>query len=172
MHPHPILLSLPILAACGDKADSGDLPDPTRLCINEFMASNESTLPDEGGSYPDWIELYNSSPVDIPLAGVYLTDDLESPQKAELDPALVVPAGGYILLWADGDDTEGINHLPFSLKADGEELGLSWLDGQALYIIDSYSYEAQEPDVSAGRVPDGTANWIITDAPTPGSSNR
>ena len=29
------------------------------LFINEFMASNDSTIADEAGEYDDWIEVYN-----------------------------------------------------------------------------------------------------------------
>src|SRR4051794_37499627 len=49
------------------------------VVINEFMASNSSTLADEDGDFSDWIELYNSSNVAIQLQGYGLTDDLSTP---------------------------------------------------------------------------------------------
>ena len=164
-----LLLSL---SACGPKADSASSGTPRQLCINEFMASNAETVQDEKGAWPDWIELYNSSAEPISLDGVFLTDDLASPQKAALDPSLVVQGGSYLLLWADNDTTDGIYHLPFSLKAEGESLGLSWLDGEALYLVDSLNFGAQETDISAARIPDGTDTWANSDTPTPGSTNR
>ena len=45
--------------------------------INEFMAFNSSTLKDQDGEYPDWIELYNSSSQNVNLSGWSLTDDPE-----------------------------------------------------------------------------------------------
>ena len=33
------------------------------LVITEFMAINSEVLQDEDGDYPDWIEIYNPTPV-------------------------------------------------------------------------------------------------------------
>ncbi|MBN2269254.1 MAG: hypothetical protein JXN61_01485 [Sedimentisphaerales bacterium] len=53
------------------------------LFINEFMADNETTKedPDEPGEYPDWIEIYNAGSATIDLGGMYLTDDINEPDK-------------------------------------------------------------------------------------------
>ena len=53
------------------------------LFINEFMADNETTIPDPDGSggYPDWIEIYNAGANTIDLGGMYLTDDINEPTK-------------------------------------------------------------------------------------------
>ena len=32
-----------------------------QIVISEFMADNKSTLADENGRFPDWIEIYNTS---------------------------------------------------------------------------------------------------------------
>ena len=52
------------------------------LYINEFMADNETTIPDPDGTggFPDWIELYNAGPTAIDLGGMYLTDDPNVPR--------------------------------------------------------------------------------------------
>ena len=42
--------------------------------ITEFMASNDATLQDFAGDYPDWIEVHNPTVSPIDLAGWYLTD--------------------------------------------------------------------------------------------------
>ena len=39
------------------------------------MASNQSTLMDEDGDFPDWIELYNPTTDTIFLNNYYLSDD-------------------------------------------------------------------------------------------------
>ena len=42
--------------------------------ITEFMADNETTLRDDFGDYPDWIELWNSSTNTVNLLDWALTD--------------------------------------------------------------------------------------------------
>jgi len=53
------------------------------LFINEFMADNETTIvdPEEPGEYADWIEIYNAGATPIDLGGMYLTDDINEPDK-------------------------------------------------------------------------------------------
>ena len=51
------------------------------LFINEFMADNDSIVPDEYGQYDDWLEIYNAGSTAVDLGGMYLTDDLTDPTK-------------------------------------------------------------------------------------------
>ncbi len=51
------------------------------LFINELLASNTQIIQDPQGENDDWIELYNASDEPINIAGMYLTDDLSTPQK-------------------------------------------------------------------------------------------
>ncbi|MHC4624932.1 MAG: Calx-beta domain-containing protein, partial [Planctomycetota bacterium] len=44
------------------------------LVINEFMASNASTIADPQGDFDDWMEIYNGSPIDINVGGMWLAD--------------------------------------------------------------------------------------------------
>ncbi|MBN1807147.1 MAG: hypothetical protein JW837_18005, partial [Sedimentisphaerales bacterium] len=46
------------------------------LVINEFMASNGSSIQDLQGQFGDWIEIHNYGPAPVNLAGMYLTDNL------------------------------------------------------------------------------------------------
>ncbi|MCB9797068.1 MAG: lamin tail domain-containing protein [Alphaproteobacteria bacterium] len=147
--------------------DSSDPGEWAQLYINEFMASNESTVQDEGGAYPDWIELYNPNGEAVDLAGWTLTDDLAEPDKHTLED-LSVPAGGWLLLFADDDEEEGPNHVGFNLGRAGEQIGLYSPTGVA---IDEISYGEQTTDMSAARTTDGGNEWEITDSPTPGASN-
>lgn len=137
-----------------------------RLFINEFMASNGSwTLDDDDAeATPDWVELYNASSFDVDLAGFSLTDDLDEPSKAILGP-LLLPAGGHLLLFADGE--EGSRHLPFKLDADGDALGLYDPEGQPL---DRITFGGQLSDAAAGRAPDGGELGLLPE-PTPGEPN-
>jgi hypothetical protein len=160
----------------GDDDDdtTGDDDDDTvsgdwQLCINEFQASNQATIADGTGAYPDWIELHNLTGSAIDLGGYFITDNLEDTEKHQLAAGLVVPANGFMLLWADGDIDQGDDHLPFSLAKGGEQLGLYDPDGDA---INTLEYLPQVTDWSAARFPDGEpGSWDIDTTPTPGDFN-
>jgi len=140
------------------------------LCINEFMAANATTIPDETGAFPDWIELYNLGPDEVPLGGYTISDDLDEPSKHELSSELTLPPYGYLLLWADGMPDLGANHLGFQLGRDGEEIGLYHPSGS---VINHLEYDEQATDWSAARIPDGELDaWVIDTTPTPGQSNE
>ena len=181
-----MLLLFPVLAGCsGPTADTGVVvasPDDTApqtvetiaaegwpaLVINEFMASNQGTVTDGTGSYSDWLELYNPTDQTVSLGGWSLTDDLDDPEMSVLDDALSIGPGGYLLLWADGDLSEGPDHLDFRLSQEGGQLGLFAPDERAM---DRMNYAAQAADLSAARIPDGSATWALSDNPTPGEGN-
>ncbi|NCG22216.1 MAG: hypothetical protein GWP91_24635 [Rhodobacterales bacterium] len=135
-----------LIAACADptpKPDRGpkgstgvtDTGNPlqsiaplTELCINEFVADGKGFWRDEQGSVTDWIELHNPTDAEITLGGYYLTDNADDPYDHPLDPSLVVPAGGYLVLSADNLPDLGPTHLPFALDEDGESIGLFRFD--------------------------------------------
>lgn len=144
------------------------------LVINEFMASNSSTIRDPQGQYDDWIELYNAGPESLNAAGMYLTDDLDQPTKWRIPGiirgAMMIPPGSYLLIWADGDTTDSGLHANFKLDADGEEIGLFDSDGSTL--IHSVAFPEQSPDISYGCYPDANDNWRFLSIPTPGAPNE
>ena len=43
--------------------------------ITEFMAVNRTTLADEDGDFPNWLEIYNGGANPANLAGWHLTDN-------------------------------------------------------------------------------------------------
>ncbi len=140
------------------------------LFINEFMAINNSTIKDNFGRYEDWIEIYNSGIYPVDLTGFGLTDDKSNPYKWVFSEELIIPPGGYILIWASNRDTiigEYI-HTNFALSGNGEFIGLS---SPTQIFIDSISFGPQTSDVSYGRKPDGSQNWMLFVSPTPGFSN-
>ncbi|VAW44775.1 hypothetical protein MNBD_GAMMA03-419, partial [hydrothermal vent metagenome] len=71
----------------------------------------------------------------------------------------IIPANGYLIIWADKDPQQIGLHTKFSLAKDGEEIILSYLDGT---IIDSTSYGPQAKNESLSRVPNGTGDFVIT----------
>jgi len=142
------------------------------LYVNEFLASNVAGLTDPFGDFDDWIEIYNPGSLPIDLGGMYITDDLAVTNKWQIPttdpPASTVPAGGYLVLWADSEPTEGVVHLNLKLNGSGEAIGLYTAAGE---VINEVTFGAQTTDVSAARVPDGSANWVFLTAPTPGATN-
>ncbi|MEQ1504474.1 MAG: CotH kinase family protein [Myxococcota bacterium] len=153
-------------AAWGVGAAAPFAPGPV---INELLASNAAGIRDADGEADDWIELYNPGDQDLPLAGYRLGGDLDGHDATVLG-SLTLPAGGFVVLWADGDAAAGPDHLGFALDRDGEAIALYAPDGAPL---DRVRFRPQDTDVSAGRYPDGSqalGAWS-TGAPTPGSPN-
>lgn len=163
-HALPCSLLL-VLAAC-EAAPTTDDPRADVLRINELMASNGATCADESGEFDDWIELMNTGDEDLALDGITITDDRTTPDKASLD-GLSIPAGGRLLLVADGTPAQGATHLPFKLSAAGEELLL--FIGEA--IVDEVTWTSALTDVSLARFPDGSGDFASCALSTCGEDN-
>ena len=141
------------------------------VVINEFMASNGSTILDKNGLYSDWVELYNKTDKEVDLSGYGL---FRRPGPAD---ALAVSRG-------DEDRRGRIPHrVPFGRGYDGGGRGASRAFSLRSYkedvvltsaggvIVDSYSFSMQNTDVSMARVPDGTGEFTASAQPTPGYPN-
>ena len=151
--------------------DGGPAVDPSvdgQLTINELMPDNVLTVKDDRGAASPWIEIYNPTGQDIPLGGYGITDDFTAPGKAVLPAGVVAPAGGFLLLWADGNASAGPAHLAVLLSHLGGSLALARPDGS---FIDRLTYGAQETDISAAREPDGSGSWISEWNVSPGAAN-
>ncbi|HUR31268.1 MAG TPA: CotH kinase family protein [Saprospiraceae bacterium] len=140
------------------------------LAINEFMASNETTIADESGEYEDWVEIYNYGTETITLGDLYLSDKKDNPVKWQF-PDISIDAGEYLLVWLDEDGSQGPLHANFKLSADGEYIGIYDNDASGNALIDDLDFTQQQMDVSFGRLPNGTGNFQSL-YPTPGSTNQ
>ena len=142
-----------------------------QLFINEILADNETVLADEAGEFDDWVEIYNAGPDAVSLAGYALSDDSAEPDKF-IFPDVSIDAGGYLLVWADGDPAQGPLHADFGLRAAGEEVALSRPDGAGGFeLVDGFEFGEQTEDVSYGRASDGSDVFAIFLTPTPGAMN-
>ena len=159
-------------AKCVDTV--GSCAPEKQLYINELVAKNKKGLRDESGKYADWLEIYNASDQAVDLAGKYLSDDVDIPTQSKIlstdSKATTIDAGGYLVLWADKDEEDGILHLNFKLSGDGDSVFLYESDG--ITLIDSVEFGAQKNDISFGRATDGCEAWTLFDTPTPGSANK
>ena len=137
--------------------------DGFSLVINEFVASNGSSLLDENGQSPDWIEIYNASDATIDLDGWHLTDDDDQLTKWAF-PAMDLTAGNYLTVFASGDDLRdpaGELHTNFQLDRDGEYLALVEPDGQTIAHEYAPEYPKQFDDISYGLGRDA-ANFAVS----------
>ncbi len=141
-----------------------------QLLINEFMAGNSRTIADEYGEYDDWIELYNGDTKPINVNGMFLSDDPANSTRWMLPDTTIEPRR-FLLVWTDGDPSQGKLHANFRLSADGEQLALFATLAEGNYMIDTRTFNAQKTDVSYGRLPDGGNKWLVM-PPTPGASNK
>ena len=143
------------------------IPEPGTIpsvFINEIMAQNGRSFFDENWNFErDWFELFNAEPTNINLSGFYLTDEPLFQQKWRIPDGTIIPPGGFLIYWADGDDISP-NHCNFSLGASGETLTLST---PATQIVDQVAYGVLPRDISFGRYPDGSDNWYYYDLCTP-----
>ncbi len=138
------------------------------IYVNEVMASNTHTLTDEIGDYEDWLEIYNANATPVDLSGYYLTDTPTQLTKFRFTSTpgqVVVPANGYLLIWASGNITKGAKHTNFALSAGGETVILVMPDGTT--IVNSLAFGEQRADVSYGRLPNGgdTLKYFTTSTP-------
>jgi hypothetical protein len=136
--------------------------------INEYEASNVSGAIDADGQYDDWIEMYNTTNADINLFGTYLSDDAANPLKWPFPANAIVPANGYLTIWADENGGQVGIHSNFKLSSLGEEVYFTRADGTTL---DSDVYGAQNDDRSMARCPNGTGDFIGNVLPTHNSEN-
>ena len=165
------LLSLTLaLGGCGNKQTPAETPRGTEapaagasaepgekaaLRISELMPSNQSTLADETGDFPDWLELYNAGEESVALAGFRLQ------------------CGGRELVLTEGELESGAYRL-ILCPADGE-LRLPRDGGELVLLdprerrVDSLPYPAMEADQSACRTEDGAVE--ITTWVSPGYAN-
>jgi hypothetical protein len=138
------------------------------VVINELMADNNAAVQSPDGTYPDWIELYNTGNSSVDLSGMYLTDSLANPTW-QFPSGTVIEANGFLLVWADGNTAQGPLHADFKLNANGESVGFFPSDGETL--MDSVTYDKQIEDVSYGRTSDGSSSWSYMTKSTPGEAN-
>jgi hypothetical protein len=138
---------------------------PGALVINEILAVNRDAV-EHGGRHPDYLEIRNNGPTAYDLSGVSLTDDPALPAKFTFPAGNTVAAGGHLVVWCDRDFAAPGYHSGFGLSADGQTLLLT----RGAVILDSVSFGPQAPDLSIGRIADGSGGWTAT-LPTPGLPN-
>lgn len=132
------------------------LSSNNNIVINEFMADNKTTKADQNGQFDDWIELYNKSNTPVDVSGWFLSDNPDKRGKWDLPKGTIIPANGYLIVWADEDSSQVGLHANFKLAASGETIYLSDKD---TLKVDEVSFGQQKTDISYARKPNGTGNF-------------
>jgi hypothetical protein len=102
---------------------------------------------------------------------MYLSDNLSDPFKSKIPNGVTIPAGGFMIFWADEQGNQGPLHMNFKLSKSGEAAGLYYIDGRR---IDDKTFSDQDDNKSFGRSGNETGNeatWIQFTSPTPGAPN-
>jgi hypothetical protein len=137
------------------------------VVINEVLALNDSAVNHEG-TFPDFIELFNSGASPVDLAGLRLTDDLDDPNKFTFPAGTTLAVGTYRVVFANNaDGTSGL-HTGFGLSQDGDTVYL--LDRATVgdRVIDRVKFGWQLSNLSVGRL--GNGQWGLC-TPTSGGAN-
>ena len=144
------------------------------IILSEVMTNNVTTLLDEDGESPDWIELHNDGDAAVDLGGYFLTDDDDDLNKWVL-PAVELAADGYLIIFASGKDRGGAGtelHANFQLKNGGEFLAL--VNPDKTTILDQFAPEIPQlsEDESYGVRASGDL-WVLNffSSPTPNEAN-
>ena len=128
------------------------------IWLNELQAKNTSGTQDNAGDFDPWVELYNAGDSAFSLDGYYLTDDYSNPTNWAFPTGTTVPAGGYLVVWCDGESDEseaGIPHTDFILGASAGQVGLVRMVDDEPQVLDYLNYTNLTANWSYGDVPDG-----------------
>jgi len=136
------------------------------IVINEFLAASENCCGNDifNGNSEDFVELYNIGiePININGWGFSDTDGLIT----TVAPDTSIAPGEFLVLWYTGDNN-GFPEVNEKLSSNGETIYIADADGNPII---SYNFGSQTDDVSFGRIPDGSDEWIFMN-PTPGIAN-
>lgn len=152
-------------------APGGGDPAETTVVFNEICSKNDAYPAPDGGFY-DFIELYNPSATDAPLGDWSLSDGKKNLREFVFPAGTVVPAGGYLVVYADGvgneDGARNGLYAAFKISNDGEDLYFAAPDGT---LVSSLRVPALRKNETYGRASDG-GEAFATMTPTPGASNN
>ena len=161
-------LDTPTFGAANQDNSSGPELNPNAhyIKINEIVSDNKTGMVDEDSAAGDWIELYNTSATAINMEGLFIGDGGDPWEF----PAVTIPAGGYLVVWADSKDRTGSHlHTNFEISSKGEKITLYNTDGTT--VEDEAIVTALATDDSYGRYPNGTGDFMVMTHTTPGDAN-
>ena len=139
--------------------------NPSDLIINEVMSSNNIYLPQNGGNYYDFIELYNNSDKTIKLSDYTITTDVNNINLYQLEDKELKPGEYYILMASGNINNSNSSYKHANFKISPTESLYLYKNGE---IIDSIFISNIPKGYSYGRNDDG---FYYFKTPTPGKKN-
>ena len=134
-----------------------------KVVINEWLATSRVVYSN------DFLELYNPGTLPVELSGMMISDDPNNrPDRHVVAPLSFIDAGGFVEFIADGDLSEGSNHLGFRLSKLMDQVAIF---SQAGIELDRVQFFNSPEDASVGRATDGSLQIAAFVPPTPGFSN-
>jgi hypothetical protein len=152
--------------------DSGILPNPGAVVINEILAHSHDDA-------SDWIELYNTTDAQIDIGGWYLSDSEANLKKYRFAAGTKIDAFDYLVLYEGlnfGDAAADPGRLKgFGFSENGEGAYLSSAEAGVLTGYRAVEeFGASYTGVSFGRYfkrSTGTYNFVSMDHNTPNDRN-
>ena len=168
------------LTAVWEKAEAEKLSDfaDAPIKINELSAGNDM-LVNELFKKDDWVELYNTTDVDLNVNGLYISDNANKPTKYQIaapnDEAAIIPAHGHLIVWCSKRDAQSQIHANFKLGNDEGALVLisssdEFVANNPAYFeanpqmkefADTLHYGPMAYDQTVGRFPDGGNSYYL-----------
>lgn len=140
------------------------------VVLNEVLANNRTAVA-HAGSFPDYVELFNTSERTVDLTGFSLSDNVNNPEKYIFPNGTKIAARGYLLVWCDKALGLPGLHTGFALDAASQTLALFAPSTDGTVVKDSLVFGPQASDLALGRSAEGALPWQ-PNQPTPEAPNR
>jgi hypothetical protein len=137
-------------------------PPPGNIVLNEIAADNQASV-QNGGNFPDWLEIYNSGTNATNISNWSLSDSGNA-RSFVFSNNTTIAAGGYLVVWCDTATNAPGLHTGFSLAKSGDQV---FLYDANTNRVDAISFGQQITDLSLGRV---NGLWQLT-IPTTNAPN-
>ncbi len=135
------------------------VPVDSLVVVNEIMTNSSAPMNDQ-------IELFNRGGQPVDISGWYLTDSGNNLLRYAFPNATTLSPRGFLVL--------DQNQLGFGFNSDtGDDVWLIATDakGRPAWIADYLAAQPTPPNVSLGRVPDGTGPLVVQPSPSFGQAN-
>ncbi|MEZ5064817.1 MAG: lamin tail domain-containing protein [bacterium] len=158
-------------------------PVGAQVLLNEVLPAPGADWNGNGipvAAEDEWLEIYNAGAVAADVDGWFVTDAGDAPRfglAGNLAPGEFLFVTGELA--TDWETANGYSALGLSLNNAGDTVKLFQVAGGTTTLVDSLEYGGLASDVSLGRFPDGSPDWVPFDAldggtgpqPTPGGDN-
>ena len=151
-------------------ADVSTTIPAAQVVINEVLVRND-TLTNPDGSIAAWVELYNPSATEADISDMSLSTATAAPRSWVAPGGTVIPAGGHLVVQCNPILPASATNTGFGFDPVGGGIYLFHTLTFGGGLRDSVVWGNQLPDLSVGRVPNGTGALVLN-LPTRGALNN